>query len=202
MIAILALTAAVSGVAVAGPVAKKAVTKKKVKKIADKEIAKLAPELSVAHADTAANAANATNAAKATTATNATNAANVNGVTLRRFNFHAAPSPADPIQIFGGGGLTLKAECELVGVTHVFATTSVPNSYLGSDAFLVSAENANDNNINRSPFNPGDTVDLLDQGSLSLVGHTGYFNDNANVQLSWTAHRQGGCDFVGYAAIG
>jgi hypothetical protein len=56
IVAIAALVAALGGAAVAQPVANKAVTKKKVKKIADKEIAKKAPGLSVAHADTAANA--------------------------------------------------------------------------------------------------------------------------------------------------
>jgi hypothetical protein len=64
LVAVLALIAAVAGTAVAGPVAtKKAVTKKKVKKIADAEINKLAPGLSVANAANATNATNATNAA-------------------------------------------------------------------------------------------------------------------------------------------
>jgi hypothetical protein len=51
VIAILALVAGVTGAAVAQPVAKKAVTKKKVKKIAKKEIKKAAPDLSVANAE-------------------------------------------------------------------------------------------------------------------------------------------------------
>jgi hypothetical protein len=78
VVAILALVAAVSGAAIASPAAKKAVTKKKVKKIADKEIDKLAPELSVAHAgsaDTATNASNADNADHSDAATSATTAA-------------------------------------------------------------------------------------------------------------------------------
>ncbi len=56
VVAILALVAAVTGAAVAQPAAKKAVTKKKVKKIATKQINKLAPGLSVANADTAGDA--------------------------------------------------------------------------------------------------------------------------------------------------
>ncbi len=52
IVAILALVAGLTGVAVARPSAKK-VTTKKVKKIADKEVNKLAPGLSVAHAGTA-----------------------------------------------------------------------------------------------------------------------------------------------------
>ena len=55
VIAILALVAGVTGAAVASPSAKK-VTTKKVKKIADKEIDKKAPGLSVAHAATADSA--------------------------------------------------------------------------------------------------------------------------------------------------
>ena len=62
VVAVAALVAALGGAAVAQPVANKAVTKKKVKKIADKEIAKKAPGLSVAHADTADTADTATNA--------------------------------------------------------------------------------------------------------------------------------------------
>jgi hypothetical protein len=62
VVAVLALVAGVTGAAVAQPAAKKAVTKKKVKKIADKEIKKLAPGLSVANADTATNADSAANA--------------------------------------------------------------------------------------------------------------------------------------------
>jgi hypothetical protein len=64
VIAILALVAGVSGVVVAGPIAKKAVTAEKARKIADREITKLASGLSVANADNANNAANAANAAK------------------------------------------------------------------------------------------------------------------------------------------
>ena len=50
VVAVLALVAGVTGVAVAQPAGKKPVTKKKVVKIADKEINKLAPQLSVANA--------------------------------------------------------------------------------------------------------------------------------------------------------
>jgi uncharacterized cupredoxin-like copper-binding protein len=63
LIAILALVAALAGTAVAGPTATTSVSKKKVKKIAKKQaikqINKLAPGLSVAHADSATNANNA-----------------------------------------------------------------------------------------------------------------------------------------------
>ncbi len=61
IVAVVALVAALGGAAAAQPSAKK-VTTKKVKKIADKEIAKKAPGLSVAHADTADAATTATTA--------------------------------------------------------------------------------------------------------------------------------------------
>jgi hypothetical protein len=58
VVAVVALVAALAGTAVAGPDAStSAINKKKVKKIASKQIKKLAPDLSVASADQAANAA-------------------------------------------------------------------------------------------------------------------------------------------------
>jgi hypothetical protein len=75
LVAVLALVAALAGTAVAGPDAStSALTKSKVKRIADKVISKRAPTLSVAHAASADSATNATNAVHADSATNATNA--------------------------------------------------------------------------------------------------------------------------------
>ena len=84
VVAVMALVAAVAGTAVAGPGASTSkITKKKVTKIATKvanqEIDKRAPGLSVAHANTATSATtatNATNASHANTATSAETAAN------------------------------------------------------------------------------------------------------------------------------
>ena len=60
IVAVLALVAAVAGTAVAGPTAGSSkITKKKVAKIADKEIQKLAPTLNVASANTATTAGTA-----------------------------------------------------------------------------------------------------------------------------------------------
>jgi hypothetical protein len=66
LVAVLALVAAIAGTAVAGPGATTSkLTKKKVVKIAGQEIKKLAPGLSVAHADTATSATTADSAAQA-----------------------------------------------------------------------------------------------------------------------------------------
>jgi hypothetical protein len=63
VVAVLALVAALAGTALAGTGAgTSAINKKKVKKIAKKQINKLAPGLSVAHASTAGNADQAANA--------------------------------------------------------------------------------------------------------------------------------------------
>jgi hypothetical protein len=60
LVAVVALVAAVAGTAIADPVAStSAINKKKVKKIATKQINKLAPSLSVAEAETANTANNA-----------------------------------------------------------------------------------------------------------------------------------------------
>ena len=84
VVAVMALVAAIAGTAVAGPGATTSkITKKKVTKIADNEINKLAPkiandeitkrapDLSVAHATTANQATTANNATNAETAANA-----------------------------------------------------------------------------------------------------------------------------------
>ncbi len=73
VVAVLALVAALGGAAIASPAAQQAVSKKKVKKIADKEINRLAPGLSVASAETADSA----NSAE--TAMSAGNAASLGG---------------------------------------------------------------------------------------------------------------------------
>jgi hypothetical protein len=79
-LAVLAIVAALAGTAIAGPDGStSALTKSKVKKIATKQVNRLAPGLSVAHAtsaDTATNATTADSAAQAETADNATKALN------------------------------------------------------------------------------------------------------------------------------
>jgi hypothetical protein len=75
LVGVLALVAAVAGTAVAGPTATTSkLSKKKVVKIADQEINKLAPGLSVAHAESANTANTATNADNAVSADTALSA--------------------------------------------------------------------------------------------------------------------------------
>jgi hypothetical protein len=100
VVAVVALVAALVGTAVAAdPVATTArldkKEKKQAKKIARKQIRKLAPGLSVDHANTADSATNAQNADNATNAQNADNATNaqnaVNAQNAERANIGLSP---------------------------------------------------------------------------------------------------------------
>src|SRR5262245_13682161 len=75
VVAMVALIAALGGVAAAGPI-RKALTRTKVVTIADQEISSKAPGLSVSHAKTADTAGSASSANHATQADNAGFAAN------------------------------------------------------------------------------------------------------------------------------
>jgi hypothetical protein len=100
LVAVLALVAALAGTAVAGPDAStSAITKKKVASIATKQINKLAPGLSVAHADTASNATNAQNAAHADTATNAQDANSLDGLNSTDFLRSNDPTAIPTVQV-------------------------------------------------------------------------------------------------------
>jgi hypothetical protein len=83
VVAVIALIAALAGTALADQTGStSAVGKKKVKKIAVKQIRKLAPELSVANADTANSAKTANSAESAKTANSANNSSALQGASL------------------------------------------------------------------------------------------------------------------------
>jgi hypothetical protein len=116
LVGVLALVAAVAGTAVAGPGATTSkLSKKKVVKIADREINKLAPGLSVAHAqsaNTATHADTATSADKAVSADaalsarsalSANTADSVGGVSIQPVSIAMidGPSFAEPLHVNG-----------------------------------------------------------------------------------------------------
>jgi hypothetical protein len=115
LIAVLALVAALAGTAVAGPDAStSAVSKKTVKKIATKQINKLAPGLSVASAETANTANTATTATTANTADTAgiaSNANAVNGLQVAKFQYRGDDTTGEQEILTNFGGLTLSAGC-------------------------------------------------------------------------------------------
>ena len=205
VVAVVALTFALAGTAIAGPDAlTRAVSKSKVKKISKKQAKKVvkqeAPGLSVAHAATADNATNAANAAQAA------NAATVNGASVLLINYHSNAS-ATQTTVLNAGGLVLRASCP-AGSLSVIADTTVANSYLASAAFDVTVPGDVVNVIEDEPFNPGDNVELLTDFNNGVDGHTGYYNETSNVQLNYVADNAVGgsnnfnCDFVGTAIAG
>ena len=109
LVAVLALVGALAGTAVAGQDAstrtiteKKAITKKQVKKIATKQINKLAPGLSVAHADSAQTAANANTL---------DNLDSGSFAAADRFRFGSADHTATtPQTLFEAGGITVTTD--------------------------------------------------------------------------------------------
>jgi hypothetical protein len=118
VVAVLALAAALGGTAFAAPdVSTSAINKKRVKKIATKQVRKLAPELSVANAETAttANSADtATTADRANTAAQAQNATTASGIRPVKINF-AVPSDTPDTPLFNQGGLRLEGQCSPSG---------------------------------------------------------------------------------------
>ncbi|MGH2963388.1 MAG: hypothetical protein ACRDL3_14540 [Solirubrobacterales bacterium] len=123
VVTVAALAAALAGTAVAGPDAStSAINKKRVKKIATKQIRTLAPGLSVASADTAttavsaetADTANTANAAEsadtATNAANATSAETVDGHSIHRFSTLVPPDgTTETVEM--GLGYSLSVRC-------------------------------------------------------------------------------------------
>jgi hypothetical protein len=126
LLAVLALVAALAGTAVAGPGASTSkITKKKVAAIADQEINRLAPGLSVAHArsaDTATNADHAlsantadsadsaTHATSADSATQATSAQSVGGVSIERVSIALAIGTETSLPLVSGAQVDLFCE--------------------------------------------------------------------------------------------
>jgi hypothetical protein len=126
VVAAFALVAALAGTAVAGPVSNKALSKSKVKKIADKEIAKKAPDLSVAHASTADNADNANNA-------NAVGGASLDSLTLGRSATGSCDPSSTAYVSCGNVSLTLpRAERVLVIADASFDGNNSGSTYAGN----------------------------------------------------------------------
>ncbi len=104
VVAVLALLAALMGTAAAGSATTSgAINKKKVKKIATKQINKLAPGLSVANATHAESADRATNA---DSATNAGDANTVGGKSAAQLESHAFNDPGSTAFLPAGAGTT------------------------------------------------------------------------------------------------
>ena len=121
IVAVIALALGMVGTAVAGTDGLNAkLSKSKVKKIADKEIAKKAPGLSVSHAGSADSATTANSANRADSADSATTAGSANGVTPVKINF--TPTGNASGTVFHAGGLKIDATCSGGSLTQLDAT--------------------------------------------------------------------------------
>jgi hypothetical protein len=176
VIAALALAAALAGTAFAAPDAStSAINKKKVKKIATKRINKLAPGLSVAHAETAttANSADtATTADRANTAAQAQNATTASGIRPVKINF-AVPSDTPDRPLFNQGGVRLEGQCSL-----------------GGSADLEAIGTANNGLVKLAIVNAGDTAEStqnsnFDVDSLVSVGTGGGGIESRTVTITY-----------------
>jgi len=202
VIAALALVAAVAGTAFAGPEAStSAINKKKVKKIATKQINKLAPDLSVASAQTANSAESANTANTAATANTALNANAVGNVKVRRVSFRANTGTG-PTQILNVGGLRLTASC--TGSFAVVARTTANGSSLMSYSDDAAAATSMDNSFSELPFDVGETRNLVFEDPADQVGHTRFDTPGGStLTLQWMATDRAAspfdCFFTGHA---
>lgn len=169
VVASLALIAALTGTAIAGPHATTgAVSKARVKKIATRQINKLAPRLarrqinklapglSVAHADSAASADSAGSANMANTAANALR---INDVSVVKIDSRQ-PEGAPAATILDLAGLQLRASCPLTGGIQVLATTTKQNSSLYGYADYPANLDHDSFDREGGDFDPGTSVDL------------------------------------------
>jgi len=115
VISVIALTAAIGGGAFAIAASDNKKDKKIAKKVANKQIKKKAPGLSVLHAQTADTATTATTADTATTATTANSAKNADNATttdaVTSFTYSASNGSTDKVVLQNFHGLSLLASC-------------------------------------------------------------------------------------------
>jgi hypothetical protein len=168
VISAIALIVAVGGGTFAIASLSKPKVKKIAKSVANKQIKRQAPALSVDHAKTAGSAASATHATSADNATNATNAASVGGQSITKINYSAAPGPGSQT-IFNSGGLTITATCSPPFTDIALTATTTKNgssiyTFVGGDGSPTAA-NPSEADLENGLFTPSDNFDLLAGGN-------------------------------------
>jgi len=170
VLGVIALVAALAGTAVAAdPTATtSALSKKKVKKIANKQITKRAPDLAVASADNATNAQNAVNA------TNATNANNANAV-----DGHSAVCPAGT---FLHNGTCFDTTPTFPNVAWTATDCPAEGGYTPSPSELASIRN--ETGINLGPAGDGTWTDsrFQDDDGTTVTNMAMTVVDNGTVE--------------------
>jgi hypothetical protein len=164
--AVLALVAALGGTALAGVATTAKLDKKEkkqAKKVATKQINKLAPGLSVASADTATTANSAETANSANTAAQAQNAGTANGVKPVKISF-ARPTNTPETTFVDRGGVRIRGECD--GSQAILWARSTANNGLAKFD-IVNADGSSGSSPNNPDFDTGDAL------QAATVGGTG-----------------------------
>ncbi len=161
LVAVMALCLALGGTALAGPSQKaaspglsKAQVKKIAKKVANKQIKKKAPKLSVKHADSADSATTAASAATAGSAVSAQFAASagkIGDLEVKKFSKQVVNNGAE-IALLSVAGFTIKATCP----------AEIPNMNGSADGGKLRFQS----------ISAGDTIDQNGTSNLSLAGLT------------------------------
>jgi hypothetical protein len=172
IVAVLALVAAVAGTALADPDATtSALTKSKVKKIATKQINKLAPGLSVASANSAQTAQSATTAQTAQSAANADQLDGFHANELARATTQATEDlifPFDAAQFTGLVSIEVTAPRD--GILLVFGQVNVNRDVNSTNPTEVIARGAVDGQPATSEAHARSTQDGSVDQSISLGG--------------------------------
>jgi hypothetical protein len=189
LIAVIALVLGLGGAAIAADLTKPQV-KKIAKKVANKQIKKKAPGLSVAHAKTADSA---------TTAQTATAASTVGGNSVTKFTF-LAPEGTGTTELFNGQGLRITAACpdaslrpqiEASATGTVFGVLKVEGAGFPVGQFFV----------DEFSYNSSDSPVDLDRGADRGIGELSFFReDGAVVTVNWPSN--GVCGVGGHAIAG
>jgi hypothetical protein len=183
LVGVLALVAAVAGTAVAGPGATTSkLTKKKVVQIADQEINKLAPGLSVAHAESANTATHADSATSADKAASADSALSAQSA--------LAADTADSVGGVSIEPVRMSVPENTAGPTVVSVDGSLVDINLCSSAGQIGLR------IHRDSMSPPLTAEWITSASGATVNHlspgTTVSNNFAAIGLSATIRQSSG----------
>lgn len=217
-VAALALTLAWSAAAAAGPTpesaraasgltkAEKREVKKIAKKMAARQVRRLAPGLSVASAKTAGSAqtavsaqsaAHALTADMATNAQTAVNAGTVGGINVRKINAVIAPDGA-PVVVISDEGFTLTASCT-AGAADLVAASTAGGRLRSADIDnneVVSTEGSNNVSATGLSIRAGGDG----RGSLTME----FVSTSGKVINAWVGYRNDapGCAYFGNYMVG
>jgi hypothetical protein len=168
IVAIIAVILAVGGTATAALNKK---DKKKVRSIADSEITKLAPGLSVANAANASNAANAAKAANSDALGGVGPGGYTQGAGHNYFGANTGDNPSTGNALLNIPGVAnITFNCAANGIDSTLVITNTSGSFLGDVG-----QNQDSNSADLDPFGPN-----ISNGASVSISHTGAGNTVAD----------------------